>query len=516
MQRNAACGYARYRRQSEPAGFARGGSDVSAVKTIANAAKRFGIVPLLLPLCVSPAVAEPLFSSAGVLTRVVLSDNLFLARVGKESGGLLQLMPNVTGGRTGNRARYRYFYGPSFLIYGGGYSELNRVFQVLQADATVDLIDEYLGLGVTARANQNLIDPAEQPVGFNALANSNAFAQTASLQVTPLIRFPILRGDYATVRFAPGINYSFTADSAGDTGQNASFGSQSSLAITSGEYFSKMPWSISAYSNLFNEDDNRGTSSVLGTVSYPFTPRWMIEGLVGYDDGDYESTSSTGGGRWRITPYWTPSANTSIGLGYGWRYYGTDYYANVRHSHKRTNFSLTYESVVSNARTALVNANVVDFADPFGQPIGDPVADQTLSGSISNPPLVTGVFVQTQMTALIAHRFGRSTGTFSVVRNNWDYQATDLEIGQTQGNLSINRAMSPRANGGVGARYWIYDQSNTDVNDFNQYETWLQLGYRINRNLGSSVRYIYTRRNSERISQNYDQNMLWLTFRWTM
>jgi len=177
--------------------------------------------------------------------------------------------------------------------------------------------------------------------------------------------------------------------------------------------------------------------------------------------------------------------------------------------------AFTYETTVSNARTAVANDNVVNFEDSFGQPVTDPLNDQLLSGSVSNPPLANGVFVQNQMNGSIAHRFGRTTGTFSILQNHWDYQATDLQIDQTQGNLALRRTLSSRASGSLGLQYWIYDQSSANQNDFDQYQLTAQWSYRLNANLHSSVSYLYSQRSSDSSALDFDQNQIWLTLNWT-
>lgn len=489
-------------------------------------------VAALLASGLNPVGAEPL--AVGLQTGVVATDNLFLSRE-KESGAIIQLLPSISGGQEGGRGTYRYYYGPSALIYSGGNSDLNSVFHVLQADGRVELFDEYLSLVVSARANQNLIDPAAGAAGFTAVDSPDAFAQTASLQVTPVIRFPIVRRDFATVELAPGINYTYTGATAEDAGEDSGFGSQGSLAITSGEYFPRMPWSINAYQNSFNEGDNQeneqgndqGTSGIDGTLAYRITPRLAIQGLVGYDYGDYESTSSTEGWGWRITPVWAPSANTSVAVGYGGRYFGPDYYANISHIHKKTTLSFTYETVVANARTAILNTDVVNFEDPCYAPsdattgapgvVGiDPLTDQSAAGSVSNPALSGGVFVQSQMTGCVRHRFGRSTGYLYLLQNHWDYQASDLDVYQTQGSVVVDRALSPSANGSLGLAYWIYDQSISNEADFNQYQAWAQLSYQLSSRLSSSCRYSYFRQDANTTSQNFDGNSLWLALDWKL
>jgi len=503
---------------------------------------------LMIAVTAPAAVAEPIIASAGLLTRLIFTDNLFLTAQGgaagvsappagfaasrvsasanqaPASGMILQLLPNITGGRTARRASYRYYYGPSVLLYGGGHSDLNRIFHVFQADAAVDVVEDYVSLQVSANANQNLVDAGTGNAGFTALGNPDAFGQTASIQITPVIRLPVLRGDFATVQFAPGLNYVFAAKTADGPDNSGSTGSQSSLTITSGDYFSRAPWQIAASSNLFNngnttgtaDGNGYGTTSVSGTVTYPLSDQWQIQGLVGYDWGNYDALSQSDGFRWRVTPYWSPSRDTTIGLGYGYRFYGTDYYANIEHRHKKTVLTASYEIDVSNARTAILDSNAVNFEDAYGQPITRPLVDQTLSGSISNPPLVAGFFIQKQLLLSIAYQFGRTTAALSVSNYHWDYLDLGSQVDQNQGSLTLSRTLSQRASGSLGLQYWTYEQSALGAVDYDQFQLWTEYSYQVNRRTRGSVRYFYNRQSSATPSQNFDENGLWLTLNWSM
>ncbi len=481
------------------------------------------IVLVLAILTARNGAAEPIVASAGVLSRLVFTDNLFLTTQRPEPAMIYQLMPNITGGRSGSRSSYRWYYGPSALFYSGGNSDLNRVFHVLQADASVTIIKEYLSLQLSANANQNLVDPTMQRAGFDALGNPDAFAQTATVAVAPIVQFPLLRANVATVRFAPGLNYVFAAKTAEGARNEGSTGSQSYLTIASGDYFSRVPWDVAAFSNIFSNDsdsdsdgdnDNDGVSNVTGTLTYPVGTQWSVQGLVGYEWGQYESLSEPGGWRWRVTPLWSPSRNTSIGLGYGWRYFGADYFASVNHRHKKTVVTMSYEVVVSNARTALLDTPVVYFEDSFGDPITSPSAEQTLSGSVANPPLVAGVFVQYQALAGITQRFGRTTGYLSVNQNRWDYQNSGIRVEDLQGSVFFNRALSRRTQAEVGAQYWQYNQFAVGAGDFDQFKVWGALSYQVNRRVSGNIRYFYNQRSADTADQSFDENGLWLTMNW--
>jgi uncharacterized protein (PEP-CTERM system associated) len=481
---------------------------------------------LALTLAVAPVGADPLIASAGVMTRLVYTDNLFLTVAGKEAAPIFQLLPNITAGRQGSHGSFRLYYGPSALFYGGGYSELDSVFHVLQANANMDVVKDYVSLQFTASANQNLISPVISNAGFTALGNPGAFAQTASVGVTPVFQFPLVHRSFAVVRFAPGVNYVFTSKTATGDSNAGSSGINSSLRVTSGDAFSRLRWELAGNTNLYNQDtvnsrsanQNTGTSNLNLTLIYPFSVQWRVEGLTGYEWSQYDSVYSSleqpQGWRWRITPYWNPSPNTSVGLGYGWRYFGADYFANIRYLYRKTALTLSYESTVSSARTALLDTNVVNFQDPYGAPITNPLQTQTLSGSIANPALRSGLFVQRQLLLTLAHQFGRNYGLLSLNTNHWDYVDSQNVVDDVQGTLSLSRSLSARATGRVGMQYWKYDQSEIGAVDFSQYQAWTELSYQLSRRTTGDVRYSYTQRSSDYPDQDFDENSVWLTINW--
>jgi uncharacterized protein (PEP-CTERM system associated) len=473
---------------------------------------------LTIALVSGAATADPIIARAGVLSRLIFTDNLFLNREGKESDVILQLLPNISGGRAGSRANYRFYYGPSLLFYGGGNSNLNRMFHVLQADGAVQLIDEYLGLRASARANQNLVNPNQDRAGFDAVGNPDAFAQTASIRITPVIRLPI-RSDYAVVQIEPGIDYVFSSDTADGRSNQGDVGSRSSISVRSGEYFSRTTWSVIWRANVFNTGNSGSRTNyetLYGTVSYRVDRNWQIEGLAGYDNGSYASQNDTRSPRWRITPTWTPSANTTLAFGYGRRYEGNDWYLRLRHQFKKLVVSAEYETVLSDARTQLLTQDVVQFEDPFGEPIRDPLSNQELSGSINNPSLVNDVFVLQRLRGMLGYRFGRNNLTLRLWRDNRTYQESDLDYVDDYSILELVRAMNPRMNGSIRLDLWGHQEDTVNSVDFTQYRASLQLSYRVNERTSTSILYSYLNRASDSDLQDYDENRLMLTLNWAL
>jgi len=137
---------------------------------------------LAVTLMASPAVGD--WRGAGGLSgSVIFTDNLFLSSEDTEAGGVIRMRPFISSSRSGNRVRTRFDYGPSVLFYPG-HSELNDVQHTLQASLNMEVIERYFFLDMRATANQALIDPRVNS-RFDAIGGNDAFAQQASVAITP-------------------------------------------------------------------------------------------------------------------------------------------------------------------------------------------------------------------------------------------------------------------------------------------------------------------------------------------
>ncbi len=457
--------------------------------------------------------AEPVFARAGVLSRLIFTDNLFFTHENPESDIILQVMPNISGARSTGRSSYRFYYGPSVLIYGGN-SNLNTFFHVLQADGAAQLVDEYLGIRVSARANQNVIDPTRRRVGFDAIGNPDAFAQTVAVRVTPVIRIPI-RSNYAVVQIEPGINYVFAS---GDNNVGGA-GTRSKVSVRSGDYFSRLPWSVVWQTNAYESGGSAGNTNyetLYGTMTYRFNRIWSIQGLGGYDSGSYLTQSDTQTPRWRITPRWTPSENTALAVGYGNRYGGDDWYLQYRHRFRKLIATAQYEKTISDARTYLLTQDVVQFEDPAGNPIEDPTQNQDLSGTITNPALVDDVFILERLRGTLNYRLGRSNLSLSAWRSERIYERTNLGYSDTYGMLQWDRLLNPRWIGTARLTLWQHQVDDVNSADFFQSLASLQLTYRLNERSSTSVFVSHLIRTSDYDFDDYDENRVMLTFDWAL
>lgn len=185
----------------------------------------------------------------------------------------------------------------------------------------------------------------------------------------PVIRLPIVRSDFATLQIESGLTYQFTADTIAQAGRQGDFGSISSVRIRSGKIFLRSTWRATYGSNVFNREDSTRHETLIASLGYRLTYQLRIQALAGYDDGSYLSQNDTPSSRWRMTPVCTPSPAISVAVGYGERYSGNDWYLSLSRRFKRATLRAEYQRMLSDARTEVLDEDVVQFEDVFGGPV---------------------------------------------------------------------------------------------------------------------------------------------------
>lgn len=458
--------------------------------------------------------------SAGVRTSLIFTNNLFSTPEGKEGGMVLQVVPYASNSYNSSRSSYQWFYGPSAIIYGGGKSDLNRLGHNLQLSANVALYKEYLGLNISARAAQNLISPnrSGRGGGFDSIGNPDNYAQTFAFGITPVFNVPLtFNGDFATVKIAPGINFAFTADTASGRQNVGSRGSASSVTVTSGEMFSRMPWSLRWSSNVWTSGQNRYNQFSFNT-SYRVNSELSVGGTLGFDSSFFDGSQTGRDPRWRITPRWTPTSNTSIAIGYGHRFSGNDWYLSIQRSFKRSTLDLRYETTISDARTALLDQDVVAFQDPFGNPI-DPATTQDFTGINTTPALVNDTYVQNRLSATYAWTRGRNNVTFSLRQDDRSYQVSNVSTLDLYSTIGYSRSLTSRAQGSATLNIWAHDDRQVTLaseNDFTEYRLNLAYGYSLGARTSTSVTYSFINRQSGSQGYDFGENRLYLTLNYQL
>jgi uncharacterized protein (PEP-CTERM system associated) len=488
----------------------------------------------LLLFTASAAAEDGWRGALGVRTVVNFTDNVLLSQVNPESDVVLQLQPFFNATWTSRVSSAQVAYAPQFAVYAN-HGDLNRNWQFLRADSTTELVEDFVFLVATARANPNVINDANATAGFDTVANPDAYTQTASFSIAPVFRFPFRAADFANVTFSPGLNLVFSGDTAGNSGtggpSSSTAGTATNLTVESGSYFQRMPWSLNYTGDVFNVDDGAGFSRAWGQVGYRFNAKYRTDLLVGTDyqnvgDNDSATGRDLGNGlRWQPRLIWTPNQETSATIGIGQASYGPDYYLNVVRKQKRFVLSLQYESTIRNARQAVLTQEVVPFQDPFGDPVFDPINDGQINQVVNTPTLVDDTYVNDSLTAAIAFRGRRTTITFNAYVN-WDsYQFSAVETVQTTGSLTLQHRLGAKVTGRAVVLYRDYRYEPDDALDYDQYRLEFGLNYRLGRKTSAGVAYNFSHSSTGSgdalggsgsatavQSGNYEENRVVLTF----
>jgi uncharacterized protein (PEP-CTERM system associated) len=282
------------------------------------------------------------------------------------------------------------------------------------------------------------------------------------------------------------------------------------VSVRSGESFRRSQWSLNYSANVF-DDERQGYQSLFFNLAYPVTRQLSVEGLVGYDQGDYVTLAEDETFRWRITPVWDPSDDTTLAVGFGQRYGGEDWYLSTVKRFARGILRADYERVVSDFRSQIATSDVVQFEDAFGDPIGDPLVNQELSGSVGQITLRPGLFLLERFRGTFSYRLGRTNLNWQVWQDRRTFDGADLDQTDSYSYLTLTRPLTQRASGSAQFYAWNHQEEDPTRTDFTQLQLSLVWSYRLNRHTSAGVRYSYLERSSDVARQDYDENRLWLT-----
>jgi uncharacterized protein (PEP-CTERM system associated) len=398
------------------------------------------------------------------------------------TGPIIQIRPFVSGYRAGSRASMRINYGPSVLIYPGD-DQYNDVQHVLAAIFSTEVIERYFFVDAIARANQVLINPRVNRA-FDSATDPNAFTQTASVQVRPRIILPVAAGRFATVRIEPGLGVGWTASTADGQNDNVTRRQgDSSVVVNSGPMFTKVPWSISWRSRIFDIDDDRGYDRVDLRVGYIFNRRYRLWLTLGYDDGSRAFTADDGdsrGVRWEVSFLWTPKPLTSVEAGIGQAYFGDTFRLNARHRHKRWVFGARYDIEIQDATSEIIEQQVVPVEDAFGDLIPVPITGpDVVEANVLTPVLIDDTFLRDRFELSADYSKGRNSASGAWFLTRRDYDTRDLDTLDNQIRLRYTRRISPKFSATATARFWDHTEDNPAAVEFQRNEIDLQLNYRL-------------------------------------
>jgi uncharacterized protein (PEP-CTERM system associated) len=464
---------------------------------------------LLLIGATVPAYAQDFTPSWGMGVTATYDTNIGLSSFNEQSGMVLQVSPYYTLQRSGGRASTTFTYAPQAVIYPDG-TYPDQFWQYLSASSNIEVIRRFFSLNVYAAAQPNIVNPRQAVGGLSGVTNTNPnnLSQTFVFGITPTFTFSVGPRRYATVSISPGINYAY--NSRGDVGNYGA--TNSSISITSGPYFSRMPWSLTYSGSFLNNQQNNRFQSTTGTVSYVFNQKWRAYLNLIYDNNSYRSTSSTSGLGWQAGLSWTPTTRTSITAGYGDRYYGAWPTLTLTHQSGHTAWSASWTSTVQNVRQQQLNQQLFPVTDAFGNPVLNPVTQQQLLLPIGTPALINSVYESNNLSARVSTNWTRTPASLSVNYYQTKYQDLALDTDDYTIYGTIGRDISRRTSLNLSVQWWEHIEQNVSPVNYTQKLASVYIQHNITRHLSSQLGYTFTKRSANNPLDQYDDNQVFLTF----
>jgi uncharacterized protein (PEP-CTERM system associated) len=407
---------------------------------------------------------------------------------------------------------------------GDNLGDRQNFFPSLSANGFTVVVDDYVKLNASLRADQNEITSAlpSSSDGLNRNGNTNTFYRYS---VSPVLSHRIKKQAFYTVRYSYDdvIN---TSDSVSDSTRHAL-----TTSLANGQA-SQISWDLSGrYSKVMYNDDviNQRTGLVVPrqdtelksasmSMGYQIDRRWQVNGRYGWEWNDFQTynNANTGGNAWDLGVRWTPSANTTVNLGSGDRFFGKTPRVNIMHKRKRSLFRLSYNKTITYQR------NINTLGNPYYNGVGldeEFISDEDLQNELidgqgynssiySNGPIL-------DERATLGYTYSGRRATLNVFGSYSDQ--TRQEDGAQGVFKNISMTFSPlvsRKYTVSGSITWDEDDplgyvGAPNQQDFSKSSAWyysVQWARPLNNRMSVSLNYQYTDRQSDDSFNEYQEN----------
>jgi uncharacterized protein (PEP-CTERM system associated) len=407
---------------------------------------------------------------------------------------------------------------------GEDLGDRQNFFPSISAAGSTVVIDQWVNLDATLRADQNEVTSARPGSGddLNRNGNTNTFYRYS---ISPILKRRLKNHAIYTLRYSfdDQIN---TADSVSDSNRHAVV-----TSLANGNA-SRVSWDLNGrYTRVEYKDDfiNRNTGLVIPRedielksarlrLGYQLDRRWQVNGTYGWEWNDFETfnNSNTGGGAWDVGVRWTPSARTTVDIGSGDRFFGQTPRLNISHQRKRSFFRASYRKFITFQRDISTIGN--------GFLNGDTVEEQLINNIDREGEIINGVQTNSSINSNGPILDERATlgYTYSGRRATTDIFAsyseqTRAEDGAQAIYKDVTASFSPRVSQTytvTGAITWEEDEplgylGIPNVQEFSDSSTWyyrVQVGRPINNRMSMSLNYQFTDRQSDDSFNEYQEN----------
>tara|TARA_B110000503_G_scaffold34861_2_gene56938 strand:- start:67378 stop:68871 length:1494 start_codon:yes stop_codon:yes gene_type:complete len=483
----------------------------------------FKSLPSVVVSCVLPAsgFAAEFTTTAGVAPGVTYTDNVCLSNGNKQDAWVGTVTPGGSIKSEGRNAEFDVTGSLQFNTLtdsqlkdndcgGGSLGNREQFAPNITARGSAILIEDWLKLSATGRANQNEVSPFIGGGGdsFDTNGNTNTYYRySLSPQLSRRLK------DVATYTLRYNYNEVInTADSVSDSS------SDSWATSLEGGTASQVSWDLFgnyrkvSYNSgdLFFEEDGaavpREDSELKSAglkMGYHIDRRWQVIGTYGWEWNDYQTYNDedTSGRTWDLGVNWTPTPRTTVGIGMGDRFFGKTPRFNITHTHKRNIFSASYKKSITFGRDILTEGN------DFNQSV------QNFSSQNSQSPIIDERF-----TAGYSYKGRRAIINF--IGSHSDQTQEDNGQKSTYDDVALTFSPLISRTYTLSATVsWRQDEprsqfGQSSTNFSNNSEAWttsVTVGRALNDRMGVSLNYRYTDQQSDNSFSEYQENRIMAT-----
>lgn len=477
------------------------------------------VVGCLLPCSV---IAAEFTATAGVAPGLAYTDNVCLSKDNKQDAWVGLFTPGGSIKADGNKANFDITGSVQFNTLtdsqlkddncsGGSIGNREQFAPNVNARGSMILIDDWLKINASGRANQNEVTPYAGGGGdsFGGNGNTNTYYRYS---LTPVLSRRLkdvatytLRYNYNEVINTQDVVNDSSSDSWATTLNNDNSSSRTSWELF-GDY---REVSYNGNNDVLDRDrvaeprEDTELKSAGLRLGYQLNRQWQVNGVYGHEWNDYQTYNDddTSGATWDVGMRWTPSPRTKVGFGIGDRYFGKTPRFNISHKHKRNTFSASYKKSITFGRDILTEGN------DFNQSIGN------FSSLDSQSPIIDERYT-------IGYAYSGRRANINFVASHSDQTQEDNGLKSTFDDLALTYSpLVPRPYTLSGTLAWSNDEPRSELGLPNQVfsdssEAWITsitLGRTINDRMDLSLNYRYTDQQSDNFFNEYQENRVMAT-----
>jgi uncharacterized protein (PEP-CTERM system associated) len=466
----------------------------------------------------------------------VYSDNINLDDSDKEYDLVTEISPGISvhGESARLRADLDYQLQNTFFLKN---SDANGTSHQLSADGTAEVTKNFFFVDASSSIGQSIVD-ADSTVSTNNINNAGNQTDFYAYGVSPYIRPHF--GGYADGEFRYSLDHVRYEDSVSNSVENGF-----DANLVSGRKFGPLSWSANyVYDDLRRDKASNATyQNADGEARYFINRNFSLVAQAGWADNDFQSSEDiengtywAAGGFWQPSRYYSlealtgdnlttvtvgiyPGRRTSlqvtwrdreVGLNPGEAWFGT-----FQHRTRRTTWSADYTEDTTTQQQQQLEEGGFGFlgvdpltgeTNPNPQP-GDLVVI-TPTGPITS--LTNEVEERKRGSGSVGMRTGKTGLLFTVFREQRRF-LTSLREEDTWGfSSSVDRRVAPRTNAVLTGSWQRTEDDDPRDNESNgERDFWFidaQLRRQISPRLDGMVGYTFTRQESGRDDDGYDEN----------